>query len=134
MELRATIEVVSGGGLAGDSRGRTRRRSVTVLAQEGWDAACAALQQDLQWTARRANLLVEGIDLREQTGARLRVGAIVLEITGECDPCSRMDDVIPGLRRALVPDWRGGVCCTVLTPGRLMLGDPVSFEPLAPRP
>jgi MOSC domain-containing protein YiiM len=133
MELRATIEVVGGAGIAGDFRGKTRGRSVTVLSQEGWDAACTALEHDLPWTARRANLLVEGIDLREQTGRRLRIGAIVLEITGECEPCARMDGVVPGLRRALTPDWRAGVCCTVVSPGRLNLADPVRWDDPAAR-
>jgi len=127
MELRATIEIQAGAGLAGDVRHRSRGRSVTVLSQEGWDAACAQLERDLPWTERRANLLVEGIDLREQTGSWLRIGQVVLEITGECDPCSRMDDASPGLRRALRPDWRAGVCCTVVTPGRLTLADPVEL-------
>jgi MOSC domain-containing protein YiiM len=129
MELRATIEVVAGAGLAGDARGKVRNRGVTVLSQEGWDAACAQLGEDLPWTSRRANLLVEGIDLREQTGRRLRVGAVLLEITGQCDPCARMDEAFPGLRRALGPDWRAGVCCTVVTPGRLSLADPVAWDP-----
>jgi len=133
MELRATIEVV-GAGLAGDFRSETRGRSVTVLTQEGWDAACAALEQDLPWTSRQANLLVEAIDLREQTGKHLRIGAVVLEITGECDPDSRMDQLVPGLRRALGPDWRAGVCCTVVTPGRLTLADPVSWDEPGGRP
>jgi MOSC domain-containing protein YiiM len=134
MELRATIEVVGGAGLAGDVRGKTPRRNVTVLSQEGWDAACGQLGEDLPWTSRRANLLVEGIDLREQTGRRLRIGAVVLEITGPCEPCARMNEVVPGLRRALAADWRAGVSCTVVTPGRLNLGDPVTLDPPAARP
>jgi len=29
------------------------------------------------------------------------------------------------LRRALKPDWRGGVCCDVVSGGTIRVGDPV---------
>jgi hypothetical protein len=39
-------------------------RQITVLAREAWEAAAAALgDPDLPWTVRRANLLVEGVEL-----------------------------------------------------------------------
>ena len=60
---RRTICVEAG--LAGDSKGaRFPLRQITVLAREAWEAAAAALgDPDLPWTVRRANLLVEGVEL-----------------------------------------------------------------------
>ena len=36
--------------------------------------------------------MVSGINLHALRGARVRIGAAELEITGECHPCSRMEE------------------------------------------
>ena len=87
------------------------------------DRGLQRTRQEVLWTARRANLLVEGLDLLEATGAQLRVGGAVLEVTGETKPCGRMDQEAAGLRNTLVPGWRGGVTCRVLTGGLIRVGD-----------
>ncbi|MFW6027532.1 MAG: MOSC domain-containing protein, partial [bacterium] len=92
------------------------------------EAACAELDRELPWTVRRANLLVSGLELEETTGKRLQVGGVTLEITGECDPCGRMEAQQEGLRAALTPDWRGGITCTVVEGGRVTVGDAVRFS------
>ncbi len=122
------VRVEPGSGVAGDFRGRPGRRQVTVLTAPGWQAACAELRRELPWTTRRANLLVDGIPLADTAGRRLVIGALVLEITGELDPCSRMDEAEEGLCRALAPEWRGGVTTRVLTGGEIGVGDGVRLE------
>lgn len=122
--------VTSTGGIAGDFRGRPGRRQVTVLAREGWERACGELGLALPWTARRANLFVEGVELPGSTGTMLLVGNAVLEVTGESAPCARMDEVADGLREALGKEWRGGVTCRVVHGGEIRLGDRVTlFDP-----
>ena len=115
-------------GLAGDFRGKPGPRQVTVLAREDWNSACEALGKDLPWTLRRANLLVEGISLRETIGSIIRIGELNLQVTGETDPCARMDEAEPGLMKALLPDWRGGVCCRVIKDGEIASGESVTLE------
>jgi len=34
-----------------------------------------------------------------------------------------MEKTYKGLRKALEPEWRGGVCCSVLCGGKLAIGD-----------
>lgn len=120
------------GGVEGDHKGkRFPRRGVTILAREAWEAALAELAQtgnadDLPWTARRANLLIEGVELPHALGAIVEIGPVVLEITYPTTPCQRMDEARQGLMRALYPEWRGGVTCRVLEGGRVSLGDPVA--------
>ena len=109
-------------GVEGNVR-KSRRRRVTVIAAEAWAAACRDLDADLPWTLRRSNLLVEGLDLPREPGARLRIGEVVLEVTQEVDPCEVMDRQHPGLKAALTPDWRGGVGCSVIEGGRVTVGD-----------
>lgn len=113
-------------GVEGDYRGKPGSRQVTVLSLEAWRDACAALGMELPWTTRRANLLVEGIRFsRASVGDLLRIGALELEIVKETDPCQRMDAAQPGLKAALRPDWRGGVCCRVRKSGHVSVGDEV---------
>lgn len=127
MMEQGTIEINGEAGCAGDSRGKPGDRQVTVMAREDWEAACGELARELPWTTRRANLLVEGLPLRETTGLQLTIGNVVLEITGETDPCGRMDELAPGLCGALQPNWRGGVCCRVLQAGVVSVGDQVEI-------
>ena len=83
----------------------------------------------MPWTVRRANLLIEGLDLRETTGARLRIGDVVLQVSCETEPCYRMEEAVPGLKAALEPGWRGGVCCRVVKGGAITPGVAVALEP-----
>ncbi|MBL8566206.1 MAG: MOSC domain-containing protein [Hyphomicrobiaceae bacterium] len=118
-------------GLEGDHKGlKFRNRAITILAIEDWRAALAELSDlvdpaALPWTARRANLLVEGVRLPRARGAILSVGPVQLEVTYPTQPCARMDEAHQGLLKALHPDWRGGVTCRVLAGGEVMIGDVV---------
>ena len=77
----------------------------------------------------RANLLVEGLRLPREPGRVIAIGASLrIETTVETEPCERMDALRPGLRAALTPDWRGGVCGRVLTDGEIAVGDEVRIE------
>jgi len=117
-------------GLAGDFRGKPGKRQVTVLSEESWLQACNEVGQELPWLTRRANLLVRGLEFSAvDVGRVLCIGAVKLQITRETDPCQRMDDAQPGLKNALAPDWRGGVCCRVLAPGQIAVGDTVLITP-----
>jgi MOSC domain-containing protein YiiM/(2Fe-2S) ferredoxin len=128
MEMRESVAVSVDTGLDGDGRGRSRRRKVTLLARESWTAVCAELGVNLPWKLRRANLYVEGVELKETTGGRIRIGDVVLEVTGETEPCGNMDDQHMGLRAALKPDWRGGVTAIVITPGVIKVGDAIDWQ------
>ena len=126
---RVTLE----GGIVGDFRGgmkgKPHRRQVSLMEAGDWDAAMAELGRSIPWEQRRANLLVEELDLPQIVGARLRIGAdVVLEVGCETDPCSRMETIAEGLRAALTPDWRGGVCTMVIAPGEIAVGDEIRIE------
>jgi MOSC domain-containing protein YiiM len=78
---------------------------------------------------RRANLLIEGLRLPREPGQVIAIGpSLRIEVTDECDPCSRMEEISPGLRAALEPDWRGGVVGRVLSDGEIAIGDEVRIE------
>lgn len=125
MELLPRAAVTLERGLTGDARGHFPGRQVTVLFRDGWQDACETLGRPLPWTTRRANLLVEGMAVPARLGARLRIGAVLLEVTEETRPCGLMEKAEAGLRAALKPGWRGGVCCKVVAGGEIAEGDRV---------
>ncbi len=128
METLERAEISKESGVAADFRGKPGKRQVTVVSAGSWRDACRDLGQEIPWTTRRANLLVEGLVLPGSTGGILSIGPVRLLITGELDPCSRMDEQYDGLTRALLPAWRGGVSCAVLEAGPVALGDSVTLE------
>jgi MOSC domain-containing protein YiiM len=129
MQTLERADISTETGVALDFRGKPGPRQVSVISAGAWRAACRELQRDIPWTTRRANLLVDDFELPRTIGTVLKVGPVRLRITGEVDPCSRMDEQVPGLRQALQPDWRGGVSCAVLQGGAVALGDEVAAEP-----
>ena len=110
------------------SVGRSRRRQVTILAREAWDSATATIGLDPGAASRRANILVSGIELARTRGRVLLIGSCRILVGGELTPCERMDEAAPGLRRALEPDWRGGVFGEILDGGIVRVGDRVEWE------
>lgn len=127
------VHVSIEGGLAGDFRGAVKpggrgRRQVSLIEGRDWDAAMADLGTAIDWSQRRANLLVN-LDLPQRAGVVIRIGGqVTLETTVECDPCSRMEEIAPGLKAALTPDWRGGVLTRVIAAGDIAVGDPIIIE------
>lgn len=133
MEVIDHVEISVDGGLHGDFRGVVKpggrgRRQVTLIERADWDAAMAEVGHNIGWQQRRANLLVEGLDLPQRPGTRLRIGEVVLEVTRETDPCERMEALAVGLKAALSVDWRGGVCARVKAGGHIAVGDTIRIE------
>lgn len=126
MQLLQSAPVSMEKGIADDFRGKPGKRQVTVMTQEGWQTACAEAGVELPWVERRANLLIDGLDLQECVGAIIKIGAVKLLITRETDPCQRMEEAQPGLFAAMAK-WRGGVCCQVLEAGQIAVGDTVEL-------
>lgn len=137
IELLDRAAVSIEGGIAGDYRGAVKpggraRRQLTLMEAGDWLAAVKQVGVPVEWQERRVNLLVGELDLPQRAGVCLRIGDQVrVEITGECDPCRRMDEVAPGLRVALTPDWRGGVLSRVLAGGEIRVGDRIVVEELS---
>lgn len=131
METLDRIHVSIQRGLDGDFRGAVKpggkgRRQVSLIRAEDWAVAMAELGADVPWWERRANLLVEGVELENREGAIISIGADVrIAITQECDPCSRMEEVAPGLKAVLMPHWRAGALGKVITGGDIRIGDEI---------
>lgn len=127
MDATDTADVVATRGIVGNAD-QGRRRQVTLIEREVWDALMRETGGRAGPDARRANFLVSGVSLRETRGRVLRVGVVRLRIGGEVKPCERMDEAVPGLRAAMFADWRGGAFAEVLDDGRVSVGDVVAWE------
>ena len=140
MQTRKSTHISIDFGVEGDSRGdlsirKSNMRQVTILSEESWNQALTELEAELgadlfdksiPWPARRANLLIRGKTFGpEDVGKRISIGDVLLEITCETDPCSKMDNVQQGLKNALFPGWRGGVCAMVIAGGDVQVGNQV---------
>ena len=114
-------------GLVGDRyAGTGGKRQVTLIQAEHLAAIGAYLGQGPTAPERlRRNLVVAGLNLLAARDGRLAVGGAVLEVTGQCHPCSRMEEELgPGGYNAV--RGHGGLTARVLTSGLVRLGDAVS--------
>jgi MOSC domain-containing protein YiiM len=69
--------------------------------------------------------MVEGINLLALKGRSVRIGEAVLEVTGECHPCSRMELAL-GVGGYNAMRGQGGLTARVMVGGILRLGDVVA--------
>ncbi len=122
-EERRALVLVPGTGVV-DDHGTSEKRQITIMAKEAWTDAASTVDGTLPWTARRANVLVEGVDLGSLLlGGRLTLGACEIEVVGETYPCDQMDEACDGLKAALLPETRGGVYGRIVAAGTIAIGD-----------
>jgi MOSC domain-containing protein YiiM len=119
-----------GTGLEGDhhaGHGGRSQRQVTLIQHEHLPAIaalCGHPEVPPAWLRR--NLAVSGINLLALKDRRFRIGAVVLEGTGECHPCSRMEEALgPGGYNAM--RGHGGITARVLRGGSMRVGDQVDL-------
>lgn len=127
MDATPRARAVAGNGLAGNAD-QGGRRQVTIIEQGVWDRLRAEVDARIEPAMRRANVLVSGVALRESRGRILQLGQVRVRVLGETRPCEQMDAAVPGLRRALEPEWRGGVFGELLDDGEISVGDVVRWH------
>jgi MOSC domain-containing protein YiiM len=113
------IRLVEGLGVAGDHHAKpASSRQVLLMAEENCDAFGLAPGEV------RENIVTRGIDLQSlPSGTRLEIGAAELEITKDCEPCSFIDSLRPGLRAKMV--GRRGMLARVIRSGEIRVGDSI---------
>lgn len=115
-------------GLDGDHRFVGRRgskRQVTLIQHEHLMAVAGMLHRlDVLPELVRRNLVISGINLLALKGKRFQIGSAVLEFSGPCEPCSRMEAVLgPGGYNAM--RGHGGITAKVIKGAIIRVGDEV---------
>lgn len=123
------VEVAIGSGLVGDRfQGRPEsRRQVTLIQAEHLQAVAGLLgrTEAIDPSMLRRNIAVAGINLLALKERRFRMGGVLLEWTGQCHPCSRMEETLgPGGYNAM--RGHGGITARVVSPGIVHVGDAVA--------
>ena len=102
--------------------GRPGKREVTLIQAEHVVVVGRLLGRPVDYLILRRNVLVSGVNLLSLLGRRFSVGGAVLEATGVCDPCERMEEVLgEGGHAAMI--GHGGICAQVIEPGVIAVGD-----------
>lgn len=130
---RAPVQVVeaadleTGLGIVGDRYGRKDGgRQVTLIAAESLAAIAGYLGLEaVDPQALRRNFVVEGINLLALKERRFRIGEALLETSGECHPCSRMEETL-GVGGYNAVRGLGGISARVLEDGRAWVGASVT--------
>lgn len=119
--------LISQQGIEGD-RYHTQRngpRQVTLIAAEDIAAIASFLGKDIiAPELLRRNLVTSRINLIAMKGCSFRVGSTILETTGECAPCSQMEENLgPGGYNAV--RGRGGLTARIIEGGKIRIGDSI---------
>ncbi len=115
-------------GLMGDRyAGRTGNRQVTLLQAEHLVAIASYLGKDrIQPESLRRNIVARGINLLALKNKTFRIGTVVLEVTGLCHPCSRME-VLLGAGGYNAMRGHGGITARVVSEGTIEQGGSVFY-------
>ena len=127
------VEVIADHGLAGDHKAQRAggKRQVTLIQREHLATVAQLLKRAaIDPALLRRNLLVSGLNLLALRGERFRIGAVLFEGTGPCEPCSRMEEVL-GAGGYNAMRGHGGITARVLAGGVIVVGDALTYAPMA---
>lgn len=133
MRKQAALGAYPRGGLAGDRYdGESGKRQVTLIQAEHLEAIASflGLPAPIDPSLVRRNIVVRGINLLTLKGRRFQVGRAVLEHTGPCHPCSKMEAAL-GRGGYNAMRQHGGITARVVTGGMIKRGDTiVALDPV----
>ena len=121
-----SARVITGQGIEGDRHlkedGSRSRRQILIMDRETLG------NFSLDDGIIRENITVVGMDFSSiDAGDRVSIGReVVLEITGECEPCARMDEIRAGLQNEL--DGQRGMLAYAEKGGLISVGDAISVK------
>lgn len=121
------VELNTEQGLIGDHFAATysKKRQVTLIQAEHIDAIASLLgKEEIEPEILRRNIVVSGINLLALKEQQFQIGDAILEMTGLCHPCSRMEQNLgEGGYNAM--RGHGGITAQVIQNGLVKVGDEV---------
>ncbi len=122
------IEISKESGILGDHyQGKSGKRQLTLIQSEHLIAVASMLNiPPIDPILLRRNIVVSGINLLSLYNQQFSIGKTILEGTGYCHPCSRMEKNL-GLGGYNAMRGHGGITARVLSGGEISLGDEVAL-------
>ncbi len=123
------VEALEGKGLVGDHySGTSGNRQVTLIQAEHLAAVAYIMKtEQIDPALTRRNIVVSGINLLAFADQQFQIGEAVLEMTGLCHPCNRMEENLgDGGYNAM--RGHGGITCRVVKGGKIRVGDEVRLK------
>jgi len=132
MSSLESAQIDADNGLVGDHyTTRSGARQVTLIQAESLRSIASHLgRSDVAARDLRRNIVTEGINLMALKDRQFRIGGAVLQATGECHPCSRMEEVL-GVGGYNAVRGFGGITARVVTGGVIGIGDVIEALPIA---
>ena len=131
-------EAVAQKGLTGDRASTTQshnplgsNRQVTLIQAEHIAVISALINMPLDAAKLRRNLVVSGINLLATKSLfkdqimQVKIGEVLLEVTGPCEPCSKMETAL-GQGGYNAMRGHGGVNAKIIKSGKLNVGDSIT--------
>lgn len=116
-------------GVAGDRRDSPGKRAVSLIQWEHLPVIASLMGKGgIDPKRLRRNIVVSGINLLGLRKARFQIGGAVLQGTGLCAPCSRMEETL-GRGGYTAMRGHGGITAEVIEEGAVSMGDAVEFIP-----
>jgi MOSC domain-containing protein YiiM len=126
VKFTSEILAIKDRGLEGDRyKNQGGDRQVTLIQDEDLKAIASYLgRAEIDPSLTRRNIVCEGINLLSLKGKRFKIGEAVLEYTGECHPCSRMEESL-GHGGYNAMRGHGGITAKVVEGGVIRAGDEI---------
>jgi MOSC domain-containing protein YiiM len=135
------VKAIADKGLLGDraslktsSTTISSKRQVTLIQAEHIQVLSLLLKKTVTAEILRRNLVVSGINLLASKSLfkdqpmQLMIGEVILEVTGPCEPCSKME-VLLGKGGYNAMRGHGGITAKVIKGGNITLNDSVQCTP-----
>ena len=130
MIVLESVQVNLDQGLEGDRfSGRSGNpRQVTLIQQEHLDVIASCLHREsISPLLLRRNIVVSGINLLALKDKTFRIGEVVLEFSGLCHPCSKMERQL-GAGGYNAVRGHGGITARVCEAGLIRVEDRISYS------
>jgi MOSC domain-containing protein YiiM len=126
---KKSVQLIKGMGLEGDhySSKSSDNRQVTLIQHEHILSIASYMGYDvIHPNLLRRNLVIKSINLLALKDKYFTIGEVVLEMTNQCHPCSRMEKNL-GVGGYNAVRGHGGITARIIEGGEIRLGDQVKM-------